>query len=180
MFSSSNSHWPGLNCGCHGLWHILQAFSLTWDVGYFGGIPYHCHHLRWDKSNCPHQASDATPHDKNTDRSNFRTKNMPNTARLWLAVDLFGELGFHGCSPPKSEIPQDKSSISGWWFQPLLKKYESQLGLWFPIYGKKMFQTTNQILMGFSITIQLWGYPQDYGNPWEIPIFPVNSPGFCR
>jgi len=24
------------------------------------------------------------------------------------------------------------------------EKYESQLGLFFPIYGKKMFQTTNQ------------------------------------
>ena len=35
---------------------------------------------------------------------------------------------------------------TGWWFQPTpLKKYESQCGLLFPIYGiKKMFQTTNQ------------------------------------
>ena len=33
---------------------------------------------------------------------------------------------------------------SGWWFQPLWK-YESQLGVFFPIHGKiKMFQTTNQ------------------------------------
>jgi len=27
------------------------------------------------------------------------------------------------------------------------EKYESQLGLLFPIYGKKMFQTTNQLFI---------------------------------
>ena len=35
---------------------------------------------------------------------------------------------------------------SGWWYTYHSKKYESQLGLFFPIYGKIefMFQTTNQ------------------------------------
>jgi len=37
--------------------------------------------------------------------------------------------------------------FSGWWYTYPSEKYESQLGLLFPIYGKKtkMFQTTNQL-----------------------------------
>ena len=38
-----------------------------------------------------------------------------------------------------------EQSITGWWFQPLLKNI-SQLGWLFPTYGK-MFQTTNQIII---------------------------------
>jgi hypothetical protein len=34
----------------------------------------------------------------------------------------------------------------GWWLTYSSEKYESQLGLLFPIYGKKMFQTTNQTI----------------------------------
>jgi len=36
--------------------------------------------------------------------------------------------------------------ISGWWYTYPSEKYECQLGLLFPIYGKIkfMFQTTNQ------------------------------------
>ena len=36
--------------------------------------------------------------------------------------------------------------ITGWWYTYPSEKYESQLGLLFPIYGKikVMFQTTNQ------------------------------------
>ena len=36
--------------------------------------------------------------------------------------------------------------MTGWWLTHPSEKYESQLGLWFQIYGKiKMVQTTNQI-----------------------------------
>jgi len=35
--------------------------------------------------------------------------------------------------------------LSGWWLSHPSEKYESQMGLLFPIYGK-MFQTTNQLL----------------------------------
>ena len=36
--------------------------------------------------------------------------------------------------------------LSGWWYTYPSEKYESQLGLLFPICGKKeMFQTTNQL-----------------------------------
>ena len=52
---------------------------------------------------------------------------------------------------------------SGWWFQPSpLKKYEGQLGWFFPIYiyiyiwknKKKMFQSTNRLwtVMGCNVT----------------------------
>jgi hypothetical protein len=48
-------------------------------------------------------------------------------------------------------ITHDDSNtwISGWWYTYPSEKYESQLGLLFPIYGKIkfMFQTTNQIYM---------------------------------
>ena len=39
--------------------------------------------------------------------------------------------------------------FSGWWLTYSSEKYESQLGLFFPICGKiiQMFQTTNQFLM---------------------------------
>ena len=49
-------------------------------------------------------------------------------------------------------------TITGWWFQPS-EKYESQLGLLFPIYGNiwknkiKMFQTTNQFIKPSLLTI---------------------------
>ena len=39
-------------------------------------------------------------------------------------------------------------NCSGWWLSHTSEKYESQLGLLFPIYGKSFkipwFQTTNQ------------------------------------
>jgi hypothetical protein len=36
---------------------------------------------------------------------------------------------------------------TNWWYTYPSEKYESQLGLVFPIYGKiKMFQTTNQYI----------------------------------
>ena len=38
-------------------------------------------------------------------------------------------------------------SLAGWWLSHPSEKYESQLGLLFPIYGKKKFQTTNQLGM---------------------------------
>ena len=51
---------------------------------------------------------------------------------------------------------------SGWWWLTYpSEKYESQLGLLFPIYGKKMFQTTNQPWF-FAFTIQF------RGKFWEI------------
>ena len=34
--------------------------------------------------------------------------------------------------------------VDGWWLTYPSEKYESQLGWLFPIYGKKMFRTTNQ------------------------------------
>ena len=38
-----------------------------------------------------------------------------------------------------------QTSSTGWWYTYPSEKYESQLGLLFPIYGKSnMFQTTNQ------------------------------------
>jgi hypothetical protein len=41
-------------------------------------------------------------------------------------------------------------NTAGWWYTYPSEKYESQLGLLFPIYGKiinvKMFETTNQIV----------------------------------
>ena len=38
------------------------------------------------------------------------------------------------------------TSLTGWWLGHPSEKYESQLGWWFPIYGKiKMSQTTNQL-----------------------------------
>ena len=44
-----------------------------------------------------------------------------------------------GCVPPIE-------TIAGWWLTYPFEKYESHLGLLFPIYGKikAMFQTTNQ------------------------------------
>jgi hypothetical protein len=38
--------------------------------------------------------------------------------------------------------------MTGWWLTHPSEKYESQLGLLFPIYGKiiQMFQTTNQMI----------------------------------
>ena len=42
--------------------------------------------------------------------------------------------------------------LSGWWYTYPSEKYESQLGLLFPIYGKiykKKFQTTSQLLYRF-------------------------------
>ena len=38
-------------------------------------------------------------------------------------------------------------NLSGWWFGYPAEKYESQLGWLFQIYGKNMFQTTNQLLL---------------------------------
>jgi hypothetical protein len=38
----------------------------------------------------------------------------------------------------------DTKWYAGWWYTYPSEKYESQLGWLFPIYGKKMFQTTNQ------------------------------------
>jgi hypothetical protein len=36
--------------------------------------------------------------------------------------------------------------MTGWWLTYPSEKYDSQLGVFFPIYGPtKMFQTTNQI-----------------------------------
>ena len=39
--------------------------------------------------------------------------------------------------------------MTGWWYTYPSEKYESQLGLLFPIYAKMkfMFQTTNQIII---------------------------------
>ena len=35
--------------------------------------------------------------------------------------------------------------IAGWWYTYPSEQYESQLGLIIAMYGKKMFQTTDQI-----------------------------------
>ena len=50
--------------------------------------------------------------------------------------------------------------ISGWWLSHPFEKYESQLGLLFPIYGKikAMFQTTNQIYIYIYIGVYLGMY----------------------
>jgi len=54
-----------------------------------------------------------------------------------------GELQLHPGRPLKQ--------LTGWWYTYPSEKYESQLGLLFPIYGKikVMFQTTNQLRSGF-------------------------------
>ena len=46
---------------------------------------------------------------------------------------------------------EDMLSIPGWWYTYPSEKYESQMGLLFPIYGKIkfMFQTTNQIQISY-------------------------------
>jgi len=46
-------------------------------------------------------------------------------------------------------------TIAGWWLTYPFEKYESHLGLLFPIYGtiKAMFQTTNQFNMIISAMV---------------------------
>ena len=48
-------------------------------------------------------------------------------------------------------LQQWRGYVSGWWLTYPSEKYESQMGLLFPIYGKiiQMFQTTNQIILPF-------------------------------
>ena len=51
------------------------------------------------------------------------------------------------------------SDYSGWWFQPP-EKYESQLGLWFPIYGENKNVPNHQpdiLLTIMEIHIQVAG-----------------------
>jgi len=55
----------------------------------------------------------------------------------------------------QSRKPGDDWLVGG--FNP--EKYESQLGLLFPVCGKKMFQTTNQEMIGdesHHVTVILW------------------------
>ena len=51
---------------------------------------------------------------------------------------------------PIDHIPfiENIPSMTGWWYTYPSAKYESQVGWWFPIYGKIkfMFQTTNQMI----------------------------------
>ena len=44
-----------------------------------------------------------------------------------------------------------QKSLTGWWYTYPSEKYESHMGLLFPIYGKiiQMFQTTNQLPSGY-------------------------------
>ena len=99
--------------------------------------------------------------------------------RVTMAVTNLTDLGSRSGRPSlyadlKRQIlntySQNNVLVGG--FNPS-EKYESQLGLWTFQYMEShkihVPVTTNQILMEFPITIQLWGYPHDYGNPWEIP-----------
>ena len=49
-------------------------------------------------------------------------------------------------------IPPKKNLLPGWWYTYPSEKYESQLGLLFPIHGNiiQMFQTTNQFRLNDS------------------------------
>ena len=49
---------------------------------------------------------------------------------------------------------------SGWWYTYPSETYESQLGWWFPIYGKikAMFQTTNQRWFTFDLHVAKHGF----------------------
>ena len=55
---------------------------------------------------------------------------------------------------------QAKSScfIIIWWYTYPSEKYESQMGLLFPIYGKSynMFQTTNQFIIIYQFSVSYW------------------------
>ena len=70
----------------------------------------------------------------------------------------------------------------GWWFEPS-QKYESQLGLLFPIYGKIkfMFQTTNQNLLckkcpSFGAQLSPAADPSVSGAPSTPAIIPAPVP----
>ena len=64
-----------------------------------------------------------------------------------------------------------EQSITGWWFQPLLKNI-SQLGWLFPTYGK-MFQTTNQIIIINNLYILIRSITM-FNYQWETE---VHQPG---
>ena len=49
------------------------------------------------------------------------------------------DMSAEACHPQSIDLDWAcESTNTGWWFEPLWKiwKYESQLGVWFPIYGK--------------------------------------------
>ena len=70
---------------------------------------------------------------------------------MWGQV--WGPSSYQSCFKPSARFEKKTNkqlcwkNIPGWWLTYPSEKYESQLGLLFPIYGKIkfMFQTTNQI-----------------------------------
>ena len=72
-------------------------------------------------------------------------------------------------------VNMGNDAVTGWWYAYPSEKYESQLESLFPIYGKNMFQTTNQVTM--IITGLIWrtiyrkpdGFFQPSGVPTDVP-----------
>jgi len=167
MFSSSNSHWPGLNYGCHGFVAYPACFFTDLRCWLFWGyplpLPSFASGVRCNSSRQKHRSV------------KLPDKNMPNTARLWLAVDLFGDLGFHGCSPTNQGYPEINHLFLVGGFNPFWKNMKVSWGCEFPIYGKiyktQMFQTINYFHGIFKISMYK---PSSYGGTpmtMETPTF---------
>jgi hypothetical protein len=58
-------------------------------------------------------------------------------------------MAFRAWSHLQYLVLQPSPTSTGWWLTYASEKYESQLGLLFPIYGKikDMFQATNQSII---------------------------------
>ena len=135
---SQNKTWAArknwvLNLACSGFLHVLTCLnmfkhSLTYSTmvshmltsRHVKCIHTHTHNLDfW----VHHGTSDGS---KRTSASNVCSFALP-------AANLCFRCPIPISDPLQTDGCHDES---GWWFQPLWKKYSNQLGLLFPIYGK--------------------------------------------